>query len=125
MKKNIYIGIAIAFIIVVGSLALHKSQKQIPQAEIDKFAKCLGDKGAKFYGAFWCSHCEAQKKLFNNSKNLPYVECSTSDGNDQTENCKNEKISGYPTWKFSNGEVRQGEQSFSKLSELTKCEEPK
>lgn len=33
--------------------------------------------GAKMYGAFWCSHCFAQKEYFGQEAmaDFPYVEC--------------------------------------------------
>jgi hypothetical protein len=42
-----------------------------------KLAKHLTAKGAKFYGAFWCSHCFDQKVQFGAEAAalLPYVEC--------------------------------------------------
>ena len=64
----------------------------------DTFATCLKDKGATFYGAFWCPHCQAQKKLFcSSAKLLPYVECSTADGQGQNKICTDAGIAGYPT----------------------------
>ena len=64
----------------------------------------MKDKGAIFYGAFWCPHCVAQKKAFGSSaKLLPYVECSTADGQGQTQVCKDKKIEGYPTWELKDG----------------------
>ena len=61
--------------------------------QYDDFAKCLGEKGLKFYGAFWCPHCQAQKALFGKSKELlPYIECSTADGKGQTEICKQKNV---------------------------------
>ena len=70
-------------------------------ANLDEFAKCIADSGAKFYGAFWCSHCKDQKDLFGDSAQyLPYVECSTPDGNNQLPVCADEGIKIYPTWRF-------------------------
>lgn len=90
----------------------------------DTFAQCLTDAGAKFYGAYWCPHCQAQKKLFNNSKNLPYIECSTADGQGQTKVCADAGITGYPTWIFADGSQENGEQTFETLSEKTNCPLP-
>ncbi|MEY3783725.1 MAG: hypothetical protein RLZZ230_47 [Candidatus Parcubacteria bacterium] len=87
----------------------------------DEFAQCLADAGAVFYGAFWCPHCQEQKALFENSKKLPYVECSLEDGNGQTQVCIDEKITGYPTWKFTDGTELSGVQQFDKLAEKTGC----
>ena len=40
-------------------------------------ARRLKVAGAKFYGAFWCSHCFDQKQEFGMEaqEDLPYVEC--------------------------------------------------
>ena len=68
------------------------------KGNVDEFAQCLADAGAVFYGAFWCPHCQDQKKLFNESDKLPYVECSLPNGEGQTPVCIEEGIKGYPTW---------------------------
>ncbi len=91
---------------------------------IDTFAQCISESGATFYGTFWCSHCKAQKELFQNSKKLPYVECSTPDGQNQTKECADKGIEGYPTWIFADGTKASGEQTFEKLSEKTSCPMP-
>ena len=88
----------------------------------DTFATCLKDKGAVFYGAFWCTHCQTQKELFGVSeKLLPYVECSTPDGNNQTQICKDKKIEGYPTWIFADGSILSGEIPLVTLAKKTSC----
>jgi hypothetical protein len=89
----------------------------------DDFAQCLKDKGAMFYGAFWCPHCQTQKLTFGKSaKKLPYTECSTPDGRGQLQVCKDNGVTGYPTWKFADGTELSGEQSFETLAEKTQCE---
>jgi len=91
----------------------------LPSADL---AQCLKDKGAVFYGAFWCSHCQAQKKLFGlSAKLLPYVECSTVDGRNQIQICKDKNIDGYPTWEFADGSRLNGEISLNQLAEKTSC----
>jgi len=60
----------------------------------------LQESGAKFYGAYWCPHCEDQKALFAASADrLPYVEC-TPDGRGGMVAlaCATRNISNYPTW---------------------------
>ena len=52
---------------------------------------------------------------------LPYVECSTADGNSQTFVCKEKGIKSYPTWIFADGSELTGEQSFATLAEKTSC----
>lgn len=91
----------------------------------DAFAQCIKDSGAKFYGAFWCSHCQAQKQAFGKSeKLLPYIECSTSDAKGQTDVCKDAGVTSYPTWVFTDGSRLSGEQSHETLAEKTKCTAP-
>lgn len=94
-------------------------------SKYDDFAKCLKDNGATFYGAFWCPHCQNQKKMFGTSDRfLPYVECSTPDGNGQLTNCKEKGIETYPTWEFSDGSRETGEIALSRLAEKTSCQLP-
>lgn len=92
------------------------------EINLEILAQCLTDKGAKFYGASWCGHCQSQKKMFGEFAGLlPYVECSTSDGGGQLDICKDNNISGYPTWVFADGSRESGELSPQKLSEKTGC----
>lgn len=110
----------VALAVVIG-LAVYK--KNMP-GKYDTFASCIKDSGAIFYGAFWCPHCQAQKALFGNSaKLLPYTECSTP-SKAQTQACTDAGIQSYPTWKFPDGSVVTGEQTFAQLAEKTKCEAP-
>ena len=101
MQKNnwvLYGGaiIVIAFIAII--ISSSKGGGGVANPQMDTFAMCLEDKGAVFYGAFWCSHCAAQKALFGNSVDkLPYVECSTPDSQGQLPICKKKKIKNYPT----------------------------
>lgn len=89
---------------------------------LDSFAQCLKEKGAVFYGAFWCPHCRNTKQLFGSSQRLlPYVECSTPDGRNQLQVCKDKGIESYPTWEFSDGSRLTGEQSLDTLAEKTGC----
>ncbi len=91
----------------------------------DSFATCLKDKGAVFYGAFWCPHCQDQKKEFGSSaKLLPYIECSTPDGQAQTQICTDKKIEGYPTWIFADGSKLTGKATFEQLADKTSCPLP-
>lgn len=131
--KNIIVGAAVLLIATGGILyALSVNKQAGGEAPVNtgtptaQFAQCLADKGALFYGAFWCPHCQAQKKLFGDAqKLLPYVECSTADGNGQTQICKEKGITGYPTWIFADGSKAEGEQSFDQLAAKTGCTVPK
>ena len=115
---------AIVGIVLVG-LTVFVIKAPVKPGELDTFATCLGEKGAKFYGTFWCPHCRNQKALFGKSARLlPYTECSTPDGNSQLQVCKDAKIEGYPTWEFSDGTRLSGEISLETLAEKTSCELP-
>src|SRR3989338_11160880 len=104
MDKNIKIFLSVIGVLIVGIIAIaivRSNGNGLPAepGKYDAFATCLKDKGAVFYGAFWCPHCQTQKKLFGSSvKLLPYVECSTANGQGQTQACIDKKITGYPTW---------------------------
>lgn len=91
-------------------------------ANLDEFATCLKDREVTFYGAFWCPHCQDQKALFGKADELlPYVECSTPDGKDQTKICKDKEITTYPTWVFADGTIETGEHTLAELSGKTGC----
>ena len=60
----------------------------------------LSDRGAHFYGAYWCPHCIEQKAMFEASADrLPYVEC-TPDGRNGAVSlaCREAEVVDYPTW---------------------------
>ena len=93
--------------------------------EYDTLAKCIKDSGTTFYGAFWCPHCQAQKKDFGSSEQyLPYVECSTPDAQGQTQICTDKKIESYPTWVFPDGSHLTGEIPLATLAAKTSCPLP-
>ncbi|MEI8175020.1 MAG: thioredoxin domain-containing protein [bacterium] len=130
-NNNIKIFFSIIGLLVVGTfiafiLKLNTNTVPAGPGKYDTFATCLKDKGAVFYGAFWCPHCQATKKLFGSSaKLLPYVECSTSDAQGQTKICIDKKITGYPTWEFADGSRLNGEVTLQQLADKTSCELPK
>ncbi|MFA7216947.1 MAG: thioredoxin domain-containing protein [Candidatus Paceibacterota bacterium] len=118
MKKIIYIIIALLFIGGVVFVIVSPAKG----GEYDTFTQCLKDSGAKFYGTFWCPHCKNQKAMFGKSvKLLPYIECSTPDGQGQLQVCKDAQITGYPTWEFANGERLTGEVALEDLAAKTSC----
>ena len=118
-KRNIIIAIIIIVVLVAGYFMWTESQKPGPY---DDFAKCLNEKGVKFYGAFWCPHCQNQKKTFGTSaKYLPYIECSTADGNNQLKVCIDANIEGYPTWEFADKSRQTGEMTLQQLSDRSGC----
>lgn len=119
------VGITLVAVLLVGGFVFFAQQSSGP-GKYDDFAKCLKDKGAVFYGAFWCPHCQNQKRMFGSSEQyLPFVECSTDDGKGQTQICKDKKIQNYPTWEFKDGSRKTGEVSLEDLAKVTSCQLPK
>ena len=123
MKNKILLVLAV-LAIIGGSIYYSRYTREQAKPTIE-FAQCLKSKGVVFYGAFWCTHCQKQKKLFGvASSELPYVECSTPDGQGVTQICKDKHIEGYPTWEFASGTRRTGELSFDELSKESGCPAP-
>lgn len=122
-KSTIYFIILIAAIIT--AMIIFKSSKSSAGEEYNEFAQCLTDSGVKMFGAFWCPHCQNQKKLFGVSWNrINYVECSTPDGNSQTQICIDEKIQSYPTWELADKSRVNGELTLQELSSRSGCQLP-
>ncbi|MDA2922106.1 hypothetical protein MYX07_02435 [Patescibacteria group bacterium AH-259-L07] len=121
--KQCVIWTTVIIVVIGGIITLTLKGKQ--PGKLDEFAKCLKAKGAVFYGAFWCPHCQNQEQMFGASKKyLPYVECSTPDGRSQTFQCKSQNITGYPTWEFADESRLSGEISLKILAEKTDCTLP-
>ncbi|MDO8516552.1 MAG: hypothetical protein Q7S33_00345 [Nanoarchaeota archaeon] len=90
-------------------------------ADLEKIAICLSEKGAQMYGASWCGHCTNQKAMFGDAaKSLPYIECDANSPNAQVDKCQQAGITGYPTW-IINGQAYPGEQSIDELKKLSGC----
>lgn len=122
--KTTYIYIGLVILVIGGLIAVRNVSNGGGADRItkyDEFAQCLGTAGAKFYGAYWCPHCGDQKALFDKSAKIPYVECSTPDGKAQQQVCIDEKIQGYPTWKFADGSVVDRVMQLDELAEKTSC----
>ena len=67
MKKSTRYIIAAAVVacVVIAVFVVGKKPASGPGlAPTDALAQCLTAKGVKMYGAYWCSHCQNQKKAF-------------------------------------------------------------
>lgn len=127
MDKKYIIGFVIGIIVLLGGMVYLTERSQDPSMDVDltAFTQCIKDKGAQFYGAFWCPHCQATKKMFGQSKNnLPYIECSTPDGKGQLPICTEKGVNVYPTWFFADGSKMEGELSLQQIASQTSCELP-
>lgn len=124
MKKGVLIFWLVLAALIIAGIGLSIFSSSRP-GQLDSFAQCLEERGVVFYGAFWCPHCAATKALFGSSaKLLPYVECSTPDGQGQLEVCKEKKVSSYPTWVFPDGTILTGERTLQELSSVSGCPLP-
>lgn len=123
-NKNAFyiISLIVVAVALAGILSFFNEDADTGPGQYDTLATCLQEKGATFYGAFWCPHCRDQKKLFGNSaKLLPYVECSTADAAGQTQICIDKNIESYPTWEFADGSRMTGAISPEDLATKTEC----
>jgi hypothetical protein len=124
MLKNKYVWLIFA-VLFVGYFAMDGQilgftiwEKQpIEPVSLESFARSLTESGAKMYGAYWCGHCNSQKKMFGDAwQFIDYVECSEQDGS-QSDQCAEAGIKAYPTWEFGDGTRLSGALSFETLAE--------
>ncbi len=124
MNKTWWIIIAV-IVFAAGGYGVWAKTHPAGPGPLDEFAKCLTQKGAQFYGAYWCPHCNNQKKMFGSSAQyLPYVECSSPDGQSQLPVCTQKGVTGYPTWFFADGSKLEGEVALATLAQKTSCPLP-
>ena len=121
MKKGVLIFWAI--IVLVIALGVGASFfKTTASSKYDALAQCIKKQGVIFYGAFWCPHCQRTKALFGSAAHyLPYFECSTPDGQGQTQACIDKKIQSYPTWIRPDGEIMNGEHPIEEWASFSGC----
>ena len=124
-NKGVMVFWAVLAVLIIGSIGWSVYAKFQP-GKYDALAQCMKDNGVVFYGAFWCPHCQATKKQFGNSeKLLPYVECSTPDGQSQTQICIDKGVKQYPTWtRPSDTMTISGEHTMQELSDFSGCPLP-
>ena len=117
------IVVVVAIVAVCGGLYFllrHKHDRRM-----DAFAQCLGAKGAKMYGAYWCPHCADQKELFGSSfQYAPYVECGIKGSHNQAQICTDAGVKRFPTWTFADGAKVEGEHTLEFLGQETGCPLP-
>ena len=87
-----------------------------------ELAKCLTSKGVIFYGAFWCSHCANQKKMFGDDmKYIKYVECAAGGEKADPEACKKAGVQRFPSWFFPGQGLTEGEMQPEELAVKANC----
>lgn len=121
------IGGTVAIVAVLVAVFLTSKPAELAGSteELGALASCLAESGATFYGAFWCPHCQDQKRDFGEAVDqVPYVECATPDGRGQNPECEAAGIESYPTWVLANGERIPGRVSLASLAAATGCPAP-
>ena len=124
MALNRFIRAGVVSVLCLSAVTFGAADKR---ANLDGFARCIGEKKAVMYGVFWCEHCKEQKDLFGDSAQyLPYVECQEKGTRKMTEECKTLGIRRTPTWIFEqSGERLEGKVlSLQELSQKTGCKLP-
>jgi glutaredoxin len=121
MEKPISkLKITLAIFILIAAIAfIYERNRGEPysQKTLESFAVCLTERGLTMYGAYWCPHCQREKKAFGDAFRLVnYVECTK-----ETALCTEKKVLGFPTWIFADGRRLEGEQGLTKLSEAAGC----
>jgi thiol-disulfide isomerase/thioredoxin len=83
-------------------------------AEQKALSDHLREKGAIFYGAWWCPACFKQKSLFGKEagNRLPYVECDKEEAG--RKRCIAARIRAFPTWELA-GKRLEGVQTIEQL----------
>ena len=129
----IFIAIIVGMITMVGTFAVYAPIHSPTASKQDVYgvtttstpakvalAEHLTEVDAKMYGAYWCSHCQDQKKLFGQEavSQLNYIECDPKGKNPQPNLCVAAGIKAYPTWEI-NGEIQEGVISLENLAKLS------
>lgn len=126
MKKSLQLVLilglclgAVFFLSACGKAGNTNQVSQHNQSEWTSLAKYLTDKGAKFYGAFWCSHCKNQKTMIGEAMQfITYIECAPNPDNlyERAQACIDANIESYPTWIFADNSRVSGVMSFEELA---------
>lgn len=116
-------GLMIAIAAIIGGL-WYLSEPVTVTTNLTPLAQCLAQKQVTMYGAYWCPHCQDQKKLFGDAfHDVPYVECTS-----ETKRCEAKGVQGFPTWFVPDGKGSEkklvGEQTLETLSRESGCPLP-
>ncbi|MFN8632938.1 MAG: vitamin K epoxide reductase family protein [Chloroflexota bacterium] len=112
-------AVAVAVLLAGYALAPTPSPAQAAD-ELSLLADHLKNSGAIFYGAYWCPHCQNQKRIFGTAASrLPYVECDARGAGARPDLCQAANVRSYPTWVIG-AERREGEVTIADLKRLSK-----
>jgi hypothetical protein len=123
--QPLVLKIVVVVVIVAVCAGLYFLLRHKHDARMDAFAQCLGAKGAKMYGAYWCPHCADQKERFGSSfQYAPYVECGIKGSQAEAQVCVDAGVKHFPTWTFADGARVEGDHPLEFLGEATGCPLP-
>ena len=98
--------------------AADPSGEEYSQETLELLAKCLNEKGAKFYGTSGCPWCVRQREMFGQAAEyLPYVDCA-----EKKDECAEANVGGVPDWRFPDGSQQTGMQQIKELARLSGCD---
>jgi hypothetical protein len=96
--------------------------KEVKDGKYAEIAKCLTQKGVTFYGAYWCSHCAEQKKIFGDDmRYINYVECDPGGANAKPAECAERKVERFPSWLIPGQGLETGLQQPEDLAAKVGC----
>ncbi|MFC1639046.1 hypothetical protein ACFL26_02120 [Patescibacteria group bacterium] len=95
---------------------------EVEQDPRETLAICLTESGAVMYGAWWCSACQTQLRMFGPYRDLlNYVDCYPDYGWTESQECLDVGIEAYPTWIFGDGSRGGGSEIPPNLAEEAGC----
>jgi uncharacterized membrane protein len=128
-----FIGILVSMLVLISSAGLYADVNNLGTARETSMktttisgtseialAQHLKRVGAKMYGSFTCSHCQAQKESFGKEAAgiINYIECNPQGKNARPDLCQAAKIQGTPAWEI-NGKFYEGQKSLKELADLS------
>jgi|WetSurMetagenome_2_1015567.scaffolds.fasta_scaffold251584_1 hypothetical protein len=114
---------AIFMLMIAASLLVLSACGEVKDGKYAEIAKCMTEKGVKMYGAYWCSHCLEQKKLFGDDlRYVNYVECDPGGKDSKREECVAAGVKSYPTWFFPGQDLQVGVTDPVELAKKANCD---
>ncbi len=124
MKKTITAIIFVSLVISATLMFTSCQEKVVVDGKYAKLAQCLTEKGVKFYGAYWCGHCQSQKKAFGDDmRYVNYVECDPNGKDSKTQECIDAGVNSYPSWFFPGQGLEVGVMGMETLAQKANCQD--
>ena len=122
MKKTITTIMIISLISASALLFTACQNQPASDGKYSALAQCLTEKGVKYYGAYWCGHCQSQKKMFGDDfRYIDSYECDPNGKDGNPEACIEAGIQSYPSWFFPGQGLEVGVQPLETLAQKANC----